>query len=222
MPLNPNRVLRGRRSPGRRPLAPLMKRPQRRSTVGRRLQRAVFAALLLAVLLLASVASAHGERTHWLEDQRLCVDPTSVLLLFDEVQPTRAEAARANLFASLGSALRGSLQRARVDADFSGSCVGRDGYVLVSIWIRFLDPNVYASHRYGDQAFGLTLSVQTGRHASGAYFAEHYVLPEMTFNAFEEVAYSEIDRGAQFENHVRARADALIQELVDAWHEDNP
>lgn len=180
---------------------------------------AVVAAGIVAAL---SLAFAHDEKTHWLEGRTLCVAPDSVLLTFNDVTPTRAQAARANTFSSLDGKLRNTLRQARVETDFKDSCQGSDSFVVVSVRVTFLDPNIYPSNRYGKQAFGLTLSVHTGQHADATYLAEHYVLPQQRFIAFDELAFSEVERGEGFERYVKDQAGAMIRELAAAWHEDNP
>lgn len=183
----------------------------------------LLAAVLLAGCLVTAFAQDEDEDEgpfHDLKGQTLCVDSSSVLVSFDNVDSTRIDKAKAKLLSPLKDNLKRTLSASNVTVEFPTSCSGRDGFVVVFARVTFLDPTTYK--HYGKQAFGLTLSVQTGKKADATYLVSHNVLPELRFGTIDEVAFSEFEQRKDFESYLTTEVNVLLTELVQAWHTDNP
>ena len=178
-------------------------------------------AVLLAGFLTTAFAQDEDEGPfHDLKGQTLCVDSSSVLVSFDNVDSKRIDKAKAKLLKPLQNSLKLTLDTSNVAVDFLNSCSGKDGFVVVFARVTFLDPTVYK--HYGKQAFGLSLSVQTGKKVDATQLVTQNVLPSLSFGTIDEVAFSEFERRKDFESYLTGEVGALLAELVQAWHDDNP
>jgi len=186
--------------------------------------------LLIIAAINLGTAFAHGDAVsssvdpenqaaHQLARQALCIDPASVLISFEDVDPNRTQSARAVMTPALSGALQSTLAGSAVSTSFTSSCAGVDGYVLVLVRVTYLDPNIYAG--FGSDTYGYTLSLQSGKYQTSSYFVDHYVLPGLRFIAFDEEAYSEAGGAAPFEQQILARTQVMIDQLVSAWLQDN-
>jgi hypothetical protein len=115
--------------------------------------------------------------------------------------------------------LESALERHSLDAEFRQSCNQSDAFVVASIRVTYLDPEVYRGYESG--TYGYALSLQVGGHAGTDFFDDHYVLPGLRYIAFEEETHTETARGVFLEDHLLARTDNLLDELSHAWQDAN-
>ena len=179
-------------------------------------------ALLLACLL--TTALAHGDFPIHLAGQTLCLAPTSVALDFEEMDAARQAAARNGLLQTLRTVLTRVLSTANVNLEERASCADADAFVLLTVWVRYLDPRTYIG--FGEDAYSYDLSLQIGALAKDALEVESedapVALQDLRFAASAGDIHSEGETGAPFEEAVEAQAAPLIGTLAAAWWEDNP
>ena len=178
-------------------------------------------ALLLVCLL--NTAFAHGDFPIHLAGQTLCLAPTSVALDFEEMDAARQAAARNGLLQTLRTDLTRVLSTANVNLEERASCADADAFVLLTVWVRYLDPRTYIG--FGEDAYSYDLSLQVGtlEDVLGAESESTPVtLQDLRFAASAGDIHSEGETGAPFEEALEAQAAPLIGTLAAAWWEDNP
>ena len=179
-------------------------------------------ALLLGCLL--NTALAHGDFPIHLAGQTLCLAPTSVIFDFEEMDAARQAAARDGLVQTLRADLTNVLSAANVNLEERATCADADAFVLLTVWVRYLDPRTYIG--FGEDAYSYDLSLQVGALAEDALAAGSGDAPvplqNLRFAASAGDIHSEGETGAPFEEAVEAQAAPLIGTLAAAWWEDNP
>lgn len=183
--------------------------------------------LVVVILFLSPVALAqhhhHDEDTepHFLHGQAVCADADSIMIVLDDVAPSRADVVIPELVQGLTAILEDVLGIADVSSSFPTRCAVSQGYLVVFARVTFLDEAVYAN--YGKEAFRYAVSIQVGDKADLNYLVEHNTLANLRFMAFDEQVSSEEGQGAlPFEQRVVMSARMLLDQLAQAWQEDNP
>ena len=177
--------------------------------------------MLLLILVFPLAWAQHEDEPHFLQNQTLCVDTSSSMIVLDHVNEARANTVTADMQTHFRNSLADALSSADVASSFSTYCADGDGYVVIFARVTMLDKNIYP--HYGDKAFRYALSLQVGDKADVNYLLEHNILANLQFIAFEEQIASEVGQDAlPFEEHLVLSSSSLIEQLVEAWQEDNP
>ncbi len=177
-------------------------------------------ALLSAPVLAQDEEHDSDEAPHHLQGQVLCIDPSSIMVLLDEVDPGRARGAERSLPNRLAAQIASGLRKGHIPFARNGGCGGSDAYVSVVVQVAGLDPAIYTHH--GPDSFSIAVSLQVGGFATSSELIDRNVLPDMTFLGFQESVASEARGAAPFESRVGTTTGALVTQLVDAWRADNP
>ena len=186
--------------------------------------RGLCALLLGCWLGCLPTALAHGDFPIHLAGQTLCLAPISVALDFEEIDAARQAAARNGLLQTLRTDLTNVLYAANVDLEEQTSCADAASFVLLTVWVRYLDPRTYIG--FGEDAYSYDLSLQVGALEKDALAAgaedTPVTLQDLRFAASAGDIHSEGETGAPFEEALEAQAAPLIGTLAAAWWEDNP
>lgn len=188
--------------------------PQRLARFARRLRWLLSSSLVLAVI---SSGLAHEASGAHLAGLIPCIDEASVHVDFVNLGATGADAAQ--LASELASSLKSAFSVSQVEAEFLPSCLAKDAYLLLYARISSLAPDVYG---LGEDAYGYTVSLQTGDHVDQAYIASFYKVFEPSYATFKEELYLETESGSTVERHVVAEAHEMLEEFALTWREDNP
>ncbi|UCH24932.1 MAG: hypothetical protein JSV66_13405 [Trueperaceae bacterium] len=163
--------------------------------------------------------SSHDEELNHLAGTVLCVGEDSVFTAYSGANPSRANLHTARLKRGLSDLLETSLERHDLDVEFRQSCSPSDAFVVASVRITYLDPEIYRGYEPG--SYGYALSLQVGEYAGTDFFDDHYVLSGLRYIAFVEETYTETARGVFLEDHLLERTENLLEELSHAWQDAN-
>lgn len=162
----------------------------------------------------------HGAPPPRLGGVRLCAAPTSVQVSLEGV-PWADEAGGSEAEARIRTAVLSSLTRSLAAAEIphTTTCTGSGGVVVITLDLRYLDPETYLS--FPENAYTYVSAAQVGT-------LEHVASADITPVTLSESRYSasasdiiEAAGEAELEAQALALGEAQIGALVRAWLEAN-
>jgi hypothetical protein len=176
-------------------------------------------ACLVCWLGLSLVLADPADNTYTLESLSLCADADSVQIQADPEVLERNPNLDQNLYDTLMTKLKVTLQGSGIDITFQPSCKAEVAYTLLSVHLHYLDPSVYTE--YTDDAYSYAVYMQVGNYAPKSYLASEYTLPLTHFLSFFEEVYT-LPAGITLAEQVSNQSTAKLLELATAWWDDNP
>ena len=173
----------------------------------------VFTALGLVVLFgLTPVWADHGAPAPQLGGVTFCLDAASVQLETEGVvfSPVVRQRVRQKVLGMLQTRLKTR------NVPYTTDCSAARSYVLLSLYVRFLDPQTYVG--FPEHSYTYVTSAQVGRTVKGA--GAETVLPERIYSA----SASDIFQAAtpqQLEQRLVALGEAEAVSLTKTWLEAN-
>jgi hypothetical protein len=177
-----------------------------------------FRVLLLFLVSVLGISSAHGLYEAYLDHTVLCLDDDSVTVVFEDAPDADLPFDAKALDVRLHDALRQILQSSGVRLKLQGSCVESSSYALLHVVVRELDPQLFTQYPAGTLAF--SVDVQVGFYAQPEYLAVFGELPNPVFMVLMENVRTDGPAGLGEAIHAQARE--LVRGLAVEWWEDNP
>jgi hypothetical protein len=174
-----------------------------------------FRYVIIVVAFLGQVYADPKDNTYALEKTTLCADETSVQLYADDSIFLDLEDIHHQLVKQLNNVLTNS----SIPVTFQDSCQGLSAYTLLSIYLYYLDPNIYKEYQEG--AFSYVMYVQVGGYLSKVDMTSQYTLPNSQFLSFFEGIYVSIE-GQTRQDQLEDQSVSMLLELAKAWWDDNP
>lgn len=179
---------------------------------------------LLALLVVTLVWADHGAPPARLGGVRLCVAPPSIQVSLEGVpwadEAGSGEIDSAETEARIRTAVLSSLTRSLTAAEipYTTTCTGSGGVVVITLDLRYLDPETYLG--FPENAYTYVSAAQVGTLERGAGVTSEPTLSEGRYSA----SASDIIQAAgetELEAQALALGEAQVTALVRAWLEAN-